>query len=626
MILSIIIILLIGVVAYFHYVQGLFSATMSAFAAIISAVLAVSYQEPVVNLLLKGKMADQANAMIMSVMFAAGYLILRIIFDKAIPGNVRVPLLVDRIGAAVMGVVVGIFATGIFALAAQMLPFGPSIGGYARYSLRDTQAVVVPTRPGYQDVDSSVYDEMSKETFEPGDEHSLLVPVDDIVLATVQHLSDGGGLAGDRTLASIHPDYPQELFGNRLGIQVGARRSALNLGSENAISVPGVYTVSSLPTADPEFKQLRSGRKIEPVTKPESAQQVLLIVRVMVGHSAADDADNLFRFSTGSVRLVAGEKNYYPIGVVDNASILMSQKLGDFLFLDLKTADTGFDAAFLVDRADLFGSSAPTEDKIAPGTFIEVKRFAKVDLSGQTVNAQGYQPSPSIAVLRKKIAMDQLKLPAVAPVQQGTPPPPSAPVQSTPTPAPPQSNAIETPPPAPTPPPAAPSDADLLDGSTAKISSTIAVTVGVNGTDPDQPNIAVVGGTVSLKDAKLLVVKVDPTDTLDKLAKADNQITDLFVPTGKKAVQVNLKPVNGWTWTGSLTSLKITDAAGNGYLPNGVYTVVDDGSKKGLLMRYDAQQTLSPLTPANGTPGNVTVIYLIPVKTQLKDPVSLNVQ
>lgn len=416
MVLSVIVILLVAVIAYFHYVQGFFSATLSALIAIFAAVLAVSYQESAVDALLKGKMADQANAMMLCILFAAIYIVLRIIFDKAIPGNVRVPVLAEKIGAGVMGIVVGIFSVGIFVLAAEMLPFGPSIGGYARYALRGERHVIVPTNG--QSVDSYVYDELKSDRFEPADEQSLLLPVDDIVVATVAHLSAGGTLAGAQPLASIHPDYLQELFGNRLGIQVGARHSALNANGENTVSVAGVYSLASLPTLDPEFKGLRSDRQVPAVTRPGPGQ-VLLVVRIMVGHNAADDADNLFRFSTGSIRLVANDKDYYPIGTVDNGDQLFSQKLDDFLFLNLSKSDAGIDAAFLVDKSDLFGSSEPTTEKIPAGRFIEVKRLADVNLAGMTVQTQ-LPPSPSIAVMRKPIAMAALKAASATPAPVGT--------------------------------------------------------------------------------------------------------------------------------------------------------------------------------------------------------------
>src|SRR4051812_24831981 len=133
MILSVIIILLVAGVAYFHYAQGFFSATISATIAVLSAALAVGYHEVVVYGLLKGKMADYAHAFVLVGLFALSYIILRTLFDKLVPGNIRLPVIADRVGGGVMGLIAGIFTAGIFALAAESLPFGPAVGGYTRY-------------------------------------------------------------------------------------------------------------------------------------------------------------------------------------------------------------------------------------------------------------------------------------------------------------------------------------------------------------------------------------------------------------------------------------------------------------------------------------------------------------
>src|SRR5687768_8784497 len=124
MLFSIIVVIIIGLVAYFQYLQGFFSAGLSAVFAIFAAVVAVAYHEWVVGMLLKGQFADQANAIALVVIFAAAYIIPRIIFDSFVPGNVAFPLYVDRVGAGVAGVIAGIFVAGVFAIAAQSMPLG----------------------------------------------------------------------------------------------------------------------------------------------------------------------------------------------------------------------------------------------------------------------------------------------------------------------------------------------------------------------------------------------------------------------------------------------------------------------------------------------------------------------
>jgi hypothetical protein len=415
---SIVVILLIGVVVFFHFVQGFFSAAISAMISVIAAVLAVSYHETVVNLLSKGTMADYAHPMVLCGLFAVVYLVLRVIFDAAVPGNVRIPSTIDKVGAILMGLVAGIYSVGIFTIAVQMLPFGPGLSflGYSRYALNSSRSLIIPQAMAKPGLDTFVNDEMVDNTMDPDKEQHLWLPADDLVLATVYHLSDGGSLAGDRTLASIHPDYLQELFGERLGIQTGARRVALQHGTENPISVPDAYSISSMPCVDGEEKELRPtgyAPAFKETVKPGAGQE-LLIVRVTVSPNASDDTDSFFRFSTGSIRMVGQDRdgkwtNYYPIGIVErfaDGPKIMLDKPDDFLFT--KVGDS-FDAAFLVDSSLLQG--AKTGNKFQDGVFLSVKRFGNADLSGTDVKEK-FTLEPSDRVLRNLYQRQVLKLPA----------------------------------------------------------------------------------------------------------------------------------------------------------------------------------------------------------------------
>src|SRR5688500_4333879 len=123
MIFTVILIAVLGGVAYFHYAQGFFSATLSAVCAVTAAAIAVGYHEVVVMSLLQGAAGDYAHALTLGGLFAVTYIVLRLIFDKAVPGNLRLPVIVDRVGGAAAGVVAGVFTAGIVSLAAQMMPF-----------------------------------------------------------------------------------------------------------------------------------------------------------------------------------------------------------------------------------------------------------------------------------------------------------------------------------------------------------------------------------------------------------------------------------------------------------------------------------------------------------------------
>ena len=146
-------------------------------------------------MLFKGAMANQAQGMMLCALFALTYVIMRVIVDKAVPGNVRYPLMVDKIGSAVVGVIAGIFTMGILVLAAGSLPFGPSIAGYARYSVAD-RTVIVPQ--GGRDTDAATDSEVNdvnldadKVSLDPNKRNGLILPVDDILAGVVGQLSAG---------------------------------------------------------------------------------------------------------------------------------------------------------------------------------------------------------------------------------------------------------------------------------------------------------------------------------------------------------------------------------------------------------------------------------------------------
>src|SRR6266516_2357009 len=96
MIFGIIVLAIIGIVGFFHYVQGFFSATLSSVITVIAAVLAVSNHEQVVEAVLGGKAANIAHGMTLAVMFGVIYLILRLLFDKMVPVYVLVRDIFDN--------------------------------------------------------------------------------------------------------------------------------------------------------------------------------------------------------------------------------------------------------------------------------------------------------------------------------------------------------------------------------------------------------------------------------------------------------------------------------------------------------------------------------------------------
>src|SRR5580658_103781 len=168
MIFSVILFALVGVVAFFQYVQGFFSATISAILAVIAAIVAMGWYETAAPLLFNAKIYDQAASISLVVIFAVVYILPRLLIDSFVPGNVRVPFIVEKVGAGVMGLIAGLVCTGIVAVAADALPFGPSIGMYARFGTTD-QKDAQYGGPSGQMVDSQTFDVFTGDKIDAND-------------------------------------------------------------------------------------------------------------------------------------------------------------------------------------------------------------------------------------------------------------------------------------------------------------------------------------------------------------------------------------------------------------------------------------------------------------------------
>jgi hypothetical protein len=593
MIFSIVIILLVGVVAYFYYVQGLFTSLLTAVCAVIAAVIAVSYHENLADLAFRNRMTDEGTAFSLVVLFAVTFVPLRLILDNLIPGNIRLPVLMDKIGSGVFGVVTGIFAIGVFAIAAQSLPFGPGIMGQSRFKTLPARSVTVPNARG-QAADSYVTDELSSEKFVDDDRQSLFFPVDDWVLGFVSFLSDGGSLAGDRTLASVHPNYLDEFFGQRLGIQPGAEHIAVNAPGHDQVTVPLAYTPAQLAEADEEIPQLRNGtlQLLKP-TLTVGGSNVILVVRVMFDGSASDE-DKFVRFSTGSIRLVADGTDYYPLGTLDGSGVLRMDKPDDPLLVGVSDGPHAADVVFDVPKTVLQGGAmtqtasgatvSETFSTFASGVFLDVKRMAQIDLSGVKI-VPPQAPDKTLNVIRKT----GIPAPAAAvapPADLGN---------------------------------ASPFTFDYMDAS-AKLFTPIAVGL----YDGDNTSVTFVSGTALIRGKKFAKLTLTATTPLNALGNGDNAFDGLFVPPGMEAVQLVGSPPpktdDPWTWAEHLGDFSITDSTDKPYKPSGAIAKVMKSIQPMAVGAYDADAGVTAISPtAEVRPTDVYLIFLVPDGANLKE-------
>lgn len=425
-------------IAFFHYTQGFFSAAISAILCIFSAVLAVSYHEIIVEKYLAGAMTSMAHGATVMVLFAAIYLICRTVFDKFIPDNVSLPAAADKAGAAVMGLVAGFVAAGLCAFAAQSMSFRPALMGYSRLAFESDRDAAIPQSGGTRTAQLNMHDSMNSNEplhiAQQADQQKLMLPADDFLIDMIMNLSDSGALAS-RPLASVHPNWLNELYGQRLGIQSAANRIAMNkadgtrtdlhaMPSGEQYKDAGVYWLDrQLPAKVHEFDtiaRMQPGKLFPKVNPKSDPSKITVVFRVYFGDKVRENKDNIIRFSPGSVRLVTQKKviggegyewtNYYPLGTLEEGAEFWYNRADDFMFIDDRqqsegVQNKGVDLVFQVEKDGFLKNSRapdPTQSPINDGTFIEVKRMARVDLSNQPIQPMSkLRPSKSIQVMRK---------------------------------------------------------------------------------------------------------------------------------------------------------------------------------------------------------------------------------
>jgi len=397
MLFNIVLFAMVAAIAYFHYTQGLFSSAMSAILSIIAAMVAIGYHETVASYVIQYlKMPEDADAISLIAVYAAAYGIGRLLFDRLSPGNIRFPLMMDKIGAGAFGVVAGVFATGIVALAAESMPFGPSFGGYSRGVLQDRANVTILNAGNNgRAADSAITDELASDSsFQSIPVQSLWLHQNDLVLGLASQISAGGALSNGTPLATVHPDYEMELFGQRLGNPGGTRKLAVGSDKQQPVRVSKAFALAKVPPhMDAETKAVRGDHQLPDI----SAEMTLAVLRVefQSGAGLTDTTDSHLRISPAGIRLKAGTTDYFPLGTMAGGTLLLQNRADDPLVIDLNSSQT-VDFLFAVNPDDI---NTETKDKekvrrFKQGTFLEVMRYAQADLGGMELSSD----SPAVPV------------------------------------------------------------------------------------------------------------------------------------------------------------------------------------------------------------------------------------
>lgn len=350
---AIVIVCLAIVVLTFYqmHTQGFFSTVIMAGDTMLAAFVALNYYEKLAALLSEvGLSGFGLGCITLLGLFSITLLILRMITDRLVGGNMNFPTLVDRIGAGVFGLIASMIVVGMVMIGFQQVAVPAEFLGYNRY-------------PNLAKLE---------------DERGLFPGPDRFVLSLLDHASNFG-FSGKSTFSQHHPDLLQELYLNRLvptdheGSRHEAGYDSLRLVSARLIE---------------RVRDLVSG---ELVDVPAGETFLALRLEVLPGdgkeNPGAADADSKIRYALGDFRVVGHEQDVphgigysrYPIGFLKPGGIVVEAttlEVGKILTTSSKQVDLLF--------------HWPSNIKKIPPLYVEFKRTARAELpsSGKLAEAQ----------------------------------------------------------------------------------------------------------------------------------------------------------------------------------------------------------------------------------------------
>jgi hypothetical protein len=381
----------------------------------------------------------------------------------------------------------------------------------------------------------------------------------------------------------VHPDYLQELYGQRLSLQSGSKRTAL----AGSVQVSDVFVVdgkAGLPQDDNETwtkdgqgtgirgPRAKGGHKLEGIAKPAPGK-IFLILRTNLGAIDADAKSSMVSFTPAAVRLVTKGRNYFPIGTVDDGQVLFRNAVDDVLFVE---GGKSADLVFEVPETDFAPAAGdPANRKLVSDVFLEFKRFARVDLGGKAVFAGIKTPTDAVAVVRK----------------EGTP---SGTVGKV-------------------------TNATLKIGPW-RVAATLESPLNV-GTTKEDAKGDTEWGSFALQNGRFLRVEVKPVRSLSIMGRGQETIREFFVPKDRRMLMISAQPAgkDPWKWADDLANYQLVDSKGTRYKPNGAMAKVLNKNTDTMVIRYDADKPQDS-APSDKTmkPTDVTLLFLLPRKTQLK--------
>jgi hypothetical protein len=140
--LEIVAILIMALAAFLHYRAGIWGAVLTVFAVLVAGAAAFGFFLPAsaaVGGAGFGAMRFWGDALMFLAIFLGAFVVLRLATEQLLKNAMSFFPLINTIGGAVIGLLAGYLAAGIFTVFVQMLPLPPEVLGYEPYKLGSIQ-------------------------------------------------------------------------------------------------------------------------------------------------------------------------------------------------------------------------------------------------------------------------------------------------------------------------------------------------------------------------------------------------------------------------------------------------------------------------------------------------------
>ena len=128
-VINLIVIVMVGFIAYMWSQEGLFSALIHFVCTIVAGAVALAVWEPLAYVML-GVRDDIAWSISLALPFLITLVLMRVLMDKAIPTNIKFSPVTNLVGGGVIGVGSGVVAVGFLVISMGFLRLPSDFLGY----------------------------------------------------------------------------------------------------------------------------------------------------------------------------------------------------------------------------------------------------------------------------------------------------------------------------------------------------------------------------------------------------------------------------------------------------------------------------------------------------------------